>query len=170
MTGKAGIVVIQMRLPGNNTNPLEYSSLMLPQILSCQAAVTNIWVSSCPLGCETPQFVKGIRSVHRLGRRVRKKRIEWSQRMRKWCVTERKTERDRKKEGKKKARNPLKYFLNPLSSAQPGKQHILWPSSERGLCNQSFLSVRQLVVHTGSQLGWKERRRQREEGERERRS
>lgn len=134
---------------------------MLPQILSCRAAVTNIWVSSCRLGCETSQFVKGMLSIHRLGWRAR---IERSQRKRRRCVAEGKTEREGDKEGKKTVSNPLKFFLNPLSSAQPGKQHFLRPPPERGLCNQSSLSVRQLVVHTGSQLGWKERERQSEGG------
>lgn len=81
---------------------------------------------------------------------------------------ERRTERGREKEGKKTASNPLKYFLNPLCSAQPGKQYILRPPPERGLCNQSFLRLplRQLVVHTGRQLGWKEGDREERKEER----
>lgn len=134
----------------NNNNPFEL--LMLPKILSCQAAVTNIWVFSCCLGCETPQFVKGMLSIHRLGRQD-------SEEEEKMCYRE--EDRKIEKEGRKTASNPLKYFLNPLSSAQPDKQYILQPPPERGLCNQSFLSVRQLVVHTGSQLGWKEREKDR---------
>ena len=70
---------------------------------------------------------------------------------------ERKKEKGREKEWKRTASNPLKYFLNPLCSALPGKRYILQLPPERGLCNQSFPSVRQLPVHTGSQLGWKER-------------
>lgn len=137
----------------NNNNPFEL--LMLPKILSCNAAVSNIWVFSCCLGCETPRFVKGMLSIHRLGRQESEEEGKMS-----YGEGDRKIEA----EGRKTASNPLKYFLNPLSSAQPDKQHILQPPPKRGLCNQSFLFVWQLVVHTGSQLGWKEWERERHPG------
>jgi len=46
-------------------------------------------------------------------------------------------------------------------------EHPPAPFPERGLRNRSFLSVRQLVVHTGSQLGRKERERQEREAGKE---
>lgn len=134
--------------------------------------MTNSWVSSRRLGCETPQFVKGMLSVRLLGIRSREEvdgaPVRATRRRKKERKNERTKERE-KKEGKKTASNPLKYFRNPLCSAQPGKRYILQLPPETGLCNQSFPSVRQLLVHTGSQLGWKERggdrKRERREGD-----
>ncbi|KAK5866469.1 hypothetical protein PBY51_020658 [Eleginops maclovinus] len=71
-------------------------------------------------------------SIHRLGRRTREKMTEeWNQSKRRRCVAKRKMER--KKERKKTSSNPLKYFLNSISTAKLGKQHILWTPPERRL-------------------------------------
>lgn len=72
-------------------------------------------------------------------------------------------EEDRKRQRRRGRKQPVIHSNTSstrFSSAQPGKQYVLRPPPEGGLCNQSFLSVRQLVVHTGSQLGWKEEERQ----------
>ena len=115
------------------------------------------WVSSCRLGCETPQIVKGILPIHPFGRRMRKKRIEWSQRTRKDALKRgRRKEIERRRGGKWLVihSNSSSILFPQLSLANTTSSGLL---QKEGFCNQSFLSVRQLVVHTDSQLGWKER-------------
>lgn len=140
---KTGMVAMPRGcLVHNNNNPFEL--LILPQILSRHAAVTNIWVFSC----WDSTICQGD-ALHL---------SPWQTRVRRREDVLRRGRRNDRGRGDKTASNPLKYFLNPLSSTQPDKQHILQPPpKKRGLCNQSSLFVWQLAVHTGSQLGWKER-------------
>lgn len=100
---------------------------------------------------------QGMLSIHRLGRRARKKRIEWSKRKGEKKMYYREEDRKGERRGRKQAviHSNTSSTLFPL--AQPGKHYILQLPPETGLCNQSSLSFRQLVVHTGSQLGWRER-------------
>lgn len=151
------MVALQMKLSPNNTNPFKLKKPNAPVrgILSCRAAVTNIWVSPGP--GKTSRFVKEDKErrrellpIRRLGRQLKRRRIgEGTQRGRQ-IVGKREREIER---GEEELGNPLKYILKPLCRAQPGIQRIHRPAPERRLCNQSLpSSIRQLPALTGGQL------------------
>lgn len=122
---------------------LNWRSLILPShgILSC----VQLW--------QTFEFLQGRKKLHdlswrtrkrgeggsfpsvaRLGRRLRKRRIEEGTQRGRQSAEEREIEG-----GEEKVGNPLKYVLKPLCRAQTGNRRIHQPAPERRLCNQSFL-------------------------------
>lgn len=135
---------------------------MPPQIISCQAAVTNIWVSSCRLCCKTSWFVKGMLCIHRFGRQVRKRRIVLCQRKRRRC-----REEDRKME---RRRGRKQHVIHSNTSSTLFAQLSLANSTSSGLLQKDGFAIRVFSLSDcwlfSSQLGLKKRNKEKRKGKR----